>query len=162
MKRLDLAEAVNKRRVVWTSGPMVFHKLYSGGYQLAKDYWAQSRLMAGYPAKSKDGLVEQTAEGRMILKAGFRCDGPSGPTVDTEDFMPGAFIHDGGYKLCREGKVKPWTKWRKNYDKTIVAICETKGMGWFRRKYVYFFLRMFAGYAAKPQADEETRNLQVP
>jgi len=147
---------------VKTSGPMKCHRLISGGYELLEDYWGESPLMAGCAALSADGLVMQTHEGRMLLKAGFRSDGPSGPTIDTDDFLPGAFIHDGGYKLCRESHFGDWKTWRLKYDRVIVDVCELKGMGWFRRKYIYFFLRTFAGYAAKPQADIEKQTLEVP
>lgn len=41
-------------------------------------------------------------DGMLFVTAGYSSDGPSGPTIDTPDIMPGATVmHDPGYELLR-------------------------------------------------------------
>lgn len=145
-----------------TSGPMIFRKLQYGGYEVTAEYHASSPLLCiDEDVRSEDGSVLQTTDGHLYLFPGFVCDGPSGPTLDTPDFLPGSFIHDGGYKLCREAKVDHRI-WRKRYDQVLHDLCELKGMGWFRRQYVYRGVRLFSGFAAKPANNVEKKTYRVP
>jgi len=50
------------------------------------------------------GRITLTREGLLFVSAGYSSDGPSGPTLDTPDFMPGATgFHDPIYELLRNG-----------------------------------------------------------
>ena len=48
------------------------------------------------------GLLEITSEGELIIRNGYSWDGPSGPTIDTKNFMQGSLIHDALCQLMRE------------------------------------------------------------
>ena len=39
----------------------------------------------------------------MLQDMGYGRDGPSGPTLDTRDFIRGSLVHDALYQLMREG-----------------------------------------------------------
>lgn len=84
----------------------------------------------------------------IIFKAGYAWDGPSGPTIDTKSFMRGSLVHDGFYQLIREGALKMET--RDYSDRLLVRICRADGMNRFRAWYVYWALRLFGAFAAKP------------
>jgi hypothetical protein len=46
--------------------------------------------------------IHLTREGLFFVEGGYSSDGPSGPTIDTKDFMPGAMgWHDPVYELLR-------------------------------------------------------------
>jgi len=45
-------------------------------------------------------------EDSLIFKPGYRWDGASGPTIDTEDTMTASAVHDAYYQLIRE-KIYP-------------------------------------------------------
>lgn len=86
--------------------------------------------------------------GMLTIKAGYMWDGPSGPTVDTENFMRASCVHDALYQLIREG-VLPLKPHRKRADKLLLKICKEDGMGLIRRHYVYQAVRWFGYEAAR-------------
>jgi len=77
----------------------------------------------------------------------YAWDGPSGLTIDTENFMEGSLVHDVLYQLMREKHLN--YKWRKRSDQILREICRKNGMGAFRAWYVYQSVRVFAGSCAK-------------
>lgn len=147
--------------VILTSGPMRYHRLEEGGYELVEDWWCWSRLIAGWAARLDNGTAEQSQGGTLTLRKGFKCDGPSGPTIDTPDFMEGAFAHDAGARMCRASKL-PWRAWKPRYDALLLGICKQKGMGWLRRAYIALALRFFGWGAFKPQPSVESVTLVAP
>lgn len=80
----------------------------------------------------------------LKIKNMYAWDGPSGPTIDTENFMRGSLVHDVLYQLIREGHLDK-KSWRLYADKLIRKICLEDGMNKFRAWYVYHTLRMFGG-----------------
>ena len=145
--------------MIETSGNISFRRLKSGGYELVKDWWCESPLIAGCAARV-DGYIEQTGGGRLTISATYKSDGPSGPTLDTPDFMAAAFAHDAGYQLLRARKVP--AAWRKRYDEVLYQICRSRGMPWYRAQLVYWGLRVGGGGAASPAAEPETRVVVAP
>jgi len=98
------------------------------------------------PIKEGDVLsdyVRIKPRGFMIIKAGYAWDGPSGPTIDTLNFMRGSLVHDALYQLIREGKLD--TKYRKVADKLLRDICREDGMSKLRSTIVYWAVRIFGG-----------------
>lgn len=98
-----------------------------------------------------DELVEL-----LVIRAGYWWDGPSFIAIDTPDFMRGSLVHDALYQLMREGKLSK--KYRKYADKLCVQICKEDGMAWWRRGYVYWFLRAFAAGTLKPEVTRQSGN----
>lgn len=84
----------------------------------------------------------------MTMAEGYAWDGPSGPTIDTPDFMRGSLVHDALYQLMRDGYMLQ--SGRVLADRELVAICKADGMPWWRRAYVYVSVRLFGGPSADP------------
>lgn len=111
---------------------------YKGGYkyQLIEAYTQRVKLPDG-------GLGNwiKLNGGVLTVKRGYAWDGPSGPTIDTENFMRGSLVHDALYQLMREGRM-PQTL-RKHADKLLYSLCRADGMSYFRAKFVYTAVRLF-------------------
>ena len=86
-----------------------------------------------------DRLGISIKNGTVSIRQSFRWDGPSGPTFDTPTFMRGALIHDALYKLIRH----KFAISRAVADKILRVQCKKDGMGFVRRWYVWFFVRLF-------------------
>ena len=86
-------------------------------------------------------------DGLLIVNRGYAWDGPSGPTIDTKNFMRGSVVHDVLYQAIQLGLL-PFS-YRQKADKELDKLLKEDGMSWLRRKYVYRSLRLFGGGAAK-------------
>jgi hypothetical protein len=87
--------------------------------------------------------------GVLIIRKGYAWDGPSGPTIDTKNFMRGSLVHDALYQLIRMGFLEE-DPHRKLADQILYDICREDGMSWIRAKWVYRGVRVGGGYAADP------------
>ncbi len=99
-----------------------------------------------------NGFIALNCEGRLEIRPGYAWDGPSGPAIDTKNFMRASLVHDALYQLMRE-QVLPQSA-RKAADDALRSICRTSGMCGFRAWYVYLAVRLFAAQAAKPDLQE--------
>jgi hypothetical protein len=95
--------------------------------------------------------VELDPDGTLRLRAGYACDGASGPTFDSRSSMRGAFYHDGGYALIRAGLLSG--EWRPQLDKMFYRVCLEDGMFSPRAWLWYHAVRIFASPAADPAAE---------
>lgn len=125
---------------------------YRSGYKYQLDDGYSVQLKHIRPEHDiKTEYIKLSKEGILYILRGYAWDGPSGPTVDTKNFMRGSLIHDALYQLIREGHLD--RNQRENADKELVNACEEDGMNWLRRKYVYFSLRGFGTSAAMPSGE---------
>ncbi len=125
------------------------HKIYFKGgykYQLAKDYRVQTGVKPQSPIFTT--YVNLYVDGLLEIKAGYAWDGPSGPTIDTQNFMRGSLVHDALYGLMAEGHLDP-DIWRSVADCDLVNICREDGMSAIRAKWVYLGVRIGGGPAAR-------------
>ncbi len=116
-------------------------------YQLVEDY------VVDVPVMNRDidtPYIRLTREGRLTIKKGYAWDGPSGPTIDTKDFMRGALVHDALYQLMREAGLEPEI-YRPIADRTMRYMCRQDGMGWFRAWYTYHAVRIFGDKSARAE-----------
>lgn len=94
----------------------------------------------------------------LVVREGYQWDGPSGPTIDTHDFMTASLVHDVLYQIIRERLfmtsncsttaphiLKEVDGLRRKSDKIMYRICRDFGMPWFRAQYVYRAVRWFGG-----------------
>jgi len=86
--------------------------------------------------------------GLLTIRKGYTWDGPSGPAIDSSNFMRGSLIHDALYQLMRE-EVLPQSA-RKRADEILREICIEDGMSKARAWWVYSGVRAGAASAAKP------------
>lgn len=108
-------------------------------YQVHEDETVQVNI---YPVADIDTkFISLSADGLLTIKAGYAFDGPSGPTVDTLNFMRGSLVHDALYQLMREKHISSF-KNRKRADKILRDICREDGMSSIRAWWVYRGVRL--------------------
>ena len=126
---------------------------YRGGYkyQLLADYQV---LLDFKPTQAVDDLfyIKFDAAGLLMIGKGYAWDGPSGPTIDTPDFMRGSLVHDALYQLMREGKLDHKV-YRDKADRALQRICREDGMSVIRASWVYQGVHHFGDPAADPSHD---------
>ena len=69
-------------------------------YQLAEDALFFTSII-GYEINTTRLSLSQ--DGTLIIREGYACDGPSGPTIDRDENMSAAVLHDALYQLMRMG-----------------------------------------------------------
>ncbi len=94
------------------------------------------------------GLLEIDGEGNLSIRKGYSWDGPSGPTIDTKNFMQGSIVHDALYQLMREGVLPQHV--RKRADEILKEICINDGMSKARAWWVYQGVRIGGAISARP------------
>ena len=82
----------------------------------------------------------------VCIRKGYCWDGPSGPTVDTENFMRGSLIHDALYQLMRE--YPDLRTYRNGADRLLQRICIEDGMSRMRAALVYWGVKTWGKRAA--------------
>ncbi len=122
-------------------------------YKLTEDYYVYVgiRVPRIVNIKNVDMFIDTKfitlVRGWLIIQKGYCWDGPSGPAIDTKDFMRASLIHDALYWLMREGLLD--IKYRKAVDKLLRKICIEDGMWRIRAFWVYMAVRMFGKKYAK-------------
>jgi hypothetical protein len=127
------------------------HIKYRSGYkyQLAEDYLVKVSVV---PLQDIDtDYVGLTTQGMLLIKKGYAWDGPSGPTIDTKDFMRGSLVHDALYQLMRNRHLSK-TRWREEADNELKRMCLEDGMWSIRAAWVHRGVRVGGGPAADPAA----------
>lgn len=120
-------------------------------YQLVADYSVWIPITPMYPAGagalvSPSGYMSINTGGLLSINKGYAWDGPSGPSIDTPDFMRGSLVHDALYQLMRE-QVLSITR-RNEVDILLREMCREDGMSWIRSEVMYWAVHTFAGKAA--------------
>lgn len=121
--------------------------VYKGGYkyQLHESYEVTVRI---HPSEDiKTDYISLDQKGRLIIWKGYAWDGPSGPTIDTSNFMRGSLVHDALYQLIRM-KFLSNELHRESADKELKRMCLQDGMSSMRAWWVYESVRQFGGRAA--------------
>lgn len=115
-------------------------------YQLRRSYVDKFGIV---PAAAVDtDWLRLDLDGTLTVKAGYAWDGPSGPTIDTKDFMRGSLVHDALYQLIREGYL-PLSA-RADADALLREITRQDGMWSLRRWWVYTGVRWFGEPCCDP------------
>jgi len=117
-------------------------------YQLVEDY--QVKVSVIPDSDIKTDFIELDTDGTLIIKKGYAWDGPSGPTIDTPNFMRGSLVHDALYQLLRNKFLEQ--KWREAADEELRRICREDGMSKIRAWWVHRSVRLGAGPAASPES----------
>lgn len=126
------------------------HIKYRSGYKysLWETYRVQTNLL-GYTVTHR--LFALTPDGMLTIFEDYPWDGPSGPTIDTADFMRGSLVHDALYEMMRLGLLPQECFHLANLE--LHRICIEDGMSDFRAGYVLRGVESFgSAYAAvKPE-----------
>lgn len=113
-------------------------------YQLGEDYSHQLPDVFHGTACS-NAFTDLTANGLLVIEAGYAWDGPSGPTFDTKNFMRGSLVHDSLYQLMRENLLPRDMK--EAADRELQRICIEDGMSKIRAWCVYQAVKRFGANA---------------
>jgi len=89
----------------------------------------------------------------LTIKKYWCYDGPSGPAIDTKNFMEPSAVHDALYWLIR-WKLIP-ESYREHADNIMYRLCIDNGMFKIRAKYCLWAVRRFA----KSSASEEGKRI---
>lgn len=125
-----------------------YRRLHRYKYQLMEPYEFRTGI-AGEPGAVGDGWVEIDSDGALKTKKGYAWDGPSGPTIDTKNFMRGSLVHDALYQLMRERVLGQ--KHRRSADRLLRSMCRTDGMSWPRATWVFLAVRICGWRHARPR-----------
>ena len=136
-----------------------YRELHRYKYQLMDDYTIQIDIKPKENIELK--FLALSSEGLLTIKKFYAWDGPSGPTIDSRNFMRGSLVHDALYQLMRLRALDHKT-YRRRADEILKEICLEDGMCSFRAWYVYQGVHIFAGGAAQPQEESEVEVICVP
>lgn len=126
---------------------MIFYKK-GFKYQLVDDY---SITVAVCPEHSIDqDLISLASDGLLTIRKHYAWDGPSGPAIDTKNFMRASLVHDALYQLMRQGLISQ--ECRKTIDQEMRRICIEDGMGFMRSWWTYTGVRWGATRVASTKS----------
>jgi len=126
-------------------------------YQLIEAYEVGISIRPGEDINTD--FIKLSKDGLLWISARYAWDGPSGPTIDTKNFMRGSLVHDALYQLMRE-KQLPF-EMRDKADRELQKICLEDGMTGFRAWYVYQGVHLFGAKNTRPQK-KETKLIYAP
>ena len=115
-------------------------------YNLHSDFKYSTGIQVNTPKDLE--FLKIYSDGELLIKTGYSWDGPSGPAIDTKNFMQGSLVHDALYQLLREGVLEKG--YRKRADEILRIICKKDGMSKIRACWVYLGVRIGGAGSAKP------------
>ena len=118
---------------------------FGNKYRLDRDYQVKTNIKGCQITKMFYSL---SSEGMLSVQKGYLWNGPSGPTVDTKNFMRGSMIHDIVYDMLRKQLLPSWV--RAEADLLLFKTCREDGMSMFRATYVYRGVANFARLSSLP------------
>jgi hypothetical protein len=144
--------------------PKIFYReLKKYKYQLENNYFVNIGIIPDKsifePANGKE-FLRLEGNGVLTIFAGYAWDGPSGPTIDSKNFLRGSLVHDAIYQLIRQKHLPE--SYRERADQILYEICLEDGMSKFRAKYVYTSVKLFGASSAKPTGTLEHCILEAP
>jgi hypothetical protein len=110
---------------------------------------------ARIPGPEGQAMATLSPSGLLVIEPLYAWDGPSGPAIDTPDYMGASLIHDVLYQMIRLGVLPPW--WREKADEIMRRLCIGAGMWPIRAWWCYIGVNRGAGFAAAPEAEPQVR-----
>ena len=117
-------------------------------YQLSEPYSVEISIKPEGDIISPSGFITLSLSGVLTIKKHYAWDGPSGPTLDTLNFMRPSLVHDALYQLMREGLLDNDEN-RKLADRLLYIMCKEDGMGVIRAWLIYRVLRLAGKSSSK-------------
>lgn len=118
-------------------------------YQIVEEYVVDIPIHPETDIASPTGYIALTSRGKLTIAKGYAWDGPSGPTIDTLDFMRGSLVHDALYQLMRENLLDK-DSYRNPADRLLQSMCIEDGMNRVRAWWVYHGVSLGGDPAADP------------
>lgn len=134
-------------------------------YQTVEDYAIPVKIFPKidiYEPNPENPFLKLSRNGVLTIFKGYSWDGPSGPTLDTKNFMRGSLVHDALYQLIRQNKIS--LEHREYADEVLKKLCLEDGMSSFRAEYIFKSVRYFGESSAKPsdKKEQQERILEAP
>ena len=109
---------------------------YRKGYNkiLSEDYESKTAIRPYAPVELPH--MSLTMDGVLTLRERYASDGASGPAIDTDSLIRGAFAHDAKYQLIRLGLVPRESK--AIADNELYADCIEDGMWRARAAWIWW------------------------
>lgn len=126
--------------------------LYKSGYKykLEEAYSTDISIMPDNDIEIPGKYVILSKKGKIVIKENYAWDGPSGPTIDTLNFMRGSLVHDALYQLMRL-ELLDKDSYRDKADRILQKMCKEDGMSSARAWLVYQGVSLFGESAADPK-----------
>lgn len=131
----------------------ITYKSLQGYKYLLVEAHQENLILQPYKA-IKTNFIHLTTSGQITISKGYAWDGPSGPTIDTRNFMRASLIHDALYQLMRLSLLD-YKVHRELADQILYEICLEEGMTEFRAWYVHKGGRLFGEKNAVPELKEK-------
>jgi hypothetical protein len=123
-------------------------------YQLTEDYVTHTRITPLNPiAAIRLAFITLDPNGTLTGHAGYAWDGPSGPAIDTKNFMRPSCGHDIKYQLIRLGLVAKSSK--KIADDEMRQECLEDGMSKPRAWWCWAAVSKFGIKSTRPSAEPQ-------
>lgn len=129
-------------------------------YQLVNDYRVQL-IYIRPDADIVTEFLELDRTGFLLIKHGYAWDGPSGPTLDTKNFMRGSLVHDALAQLVRDGYLDK-DRFFTLMNKELKDICIEDGMSLLRAAWVFAAVEYCGDGWCKPGSDGGKRLITAP
>lgn len=126
-------------------------------YELTETFVRKDIDLGKFDIKISNYIFYDASANTLWIYAGYWWDGPSFLAIDTEDFMASSCVHDAGYQLMREKKLS--RRYRKYLDKLLVQMSKEDGMPYWRRFYVYRFVRALGWVNLRPEKTRQSSPL---
>lgn len=129
-----------------------FRTLAKYKYLVTKTVTYETHMRYRDGARIEDGsgnlLVELSPSGLLAVFPGYAWDGPSGPTIDTDDWFDASLVHDIFYQMIRRRKL-PLVK-RRLADLEMHRVLLESQMPRARAWWSFWAVRIFGLPAAHP------------
>lgn len=114
---------------------------YKAGYryQLVETYRVGIPIYPAEPIKTK--YLSLSTGGLLTIRNGYAWDGPSGPTIDTKNFMRASLVHDSLFQLIRCDLLAHECFGTVNLE--LKRMCRQDGMSRLRAWYVWKSVQWF-------------------
>lgn len=136
-----------------------YRELLNYKYQLMDDFALQIDIKPQRDIEFK--FLSLAGNGLLTIRKAYAWDGPSGPTIDTRNFMRGSLVHDALYQLMRLNSLD-YQHHRQRADEYLREICLEDGMSAFRAWYSYQGVRLFGEKNARPRDEPEVEIICAP
>lgn len=123
--------------------------VYKSGYkyQLQENYTVFTGIIPERLINTEYLIL--TLNGLLTIRRGYAWDGPSGPAIDTVNFMRGSLVHDGLCQLMRELYLDR-TQHLDSAARLLQKMCIEDGMTKLRAWWVYQGVKLFGNVDADP------------
>jgi hypothetical protein len=119
-------------------------------YQLFQRYTIETGIRSNNGGGND--WVYITPDGLLTIAKGYAWDGPSGPALDTPNFLRGSLVHDALYQLIRTCVLREDTD-RIKADKLLQQLVIEDGMSTLRAWWVYQAVAHFGGIYMRNKQD---------